>query len=141
MGFTEIDLKKVTIIFGRNAYQLIRPLEYKSGEENKPWAVKLPLGRTVSGPLPVSVIRLSGAACHVANEDDIKLAKVVKKWRDMESYGSWMVAEKMRREDKLATENGEVSSMNIVTMLVCCGTEINQLCRTTLRQHWDNFKD
>ena len=80
VGFKKIDLKKVTINLGQNAYGLIRPLEYKSGGENKPWAVKLPLGWTVNCPLPVSEIRLSGAACHVANEDDIKLAEVVKKW-------------------------------------------------------------
>ena len=49
VGFKEIDLKKVIIILGQNAYQLIRPMEYKSGGENKQWAVKLPLGWTVSG--------------------------------------------------------------------------------------------
>ena len=104
MGFKENDLKKVTIILVQNAYELIRPLEYKSGGEKKPLSVKLPLGWTVSGPLPVSEIRLSGAACHVANEDDIKLAEVVKKWWDIESYGTSIVAEKRSRENKLATE-------------------------------------
>ena len=47
--------------------------------EKRSWAVKFPLGWTVSGPLPVSEIRLSGALCHVENEDDVKLAEVVKK--------------------------------------------------------------
>ena len=42
----------------------------------------------------MSEIRLSGAACHVANENDIKLAEVVKKWWDMESYGTSMVFDK-----------------------------------------------
>ena len=55
-------------------------------------------------PLPVSEIRLSGAACHVANEDDIKLAEIFKKWWDMNIYGTSMVADKRSREDKLATE-------------------------------------
>ena len=52
----------------------------------------------------MSEIRLSGAACHVANEDDIKLAEVVKKWWDIESKGTSMAADKRSRENKLATE-------------------------------------
>ena len=71
---------------------------------NKPWAVKLQLGWTVSGPLPVSEIRLSGATCHVANEDGIGLAEVVKKWWDMESYRISMAYDNGSREEKLATE-------------------------------------
>ena len=70
VAFNEIDLK-VTIILGQNAYELIRPLEYKSGGENKPWAVKLPLSWTVSGTLPVKEIHSRVAACHDANKDDI----------------------------------------------------------------------
>ena len=103
VGFKQIDLKKVPIILGQNAYELIRPLEYKNGGENKPWAVRLPLGWTISGPVPVNELRLS-AACHVANEDDLQLAEVVKKWWDMESYGTLMVADKRTKEDKLASE-------------------------------------
>ena len=52
VGFKQIDLKKVPIILGQNAYELIRPLEYKNGGENKPWAVRWPLGWTISGPVP-----------------------------------------------------------------------------------------
>ena len=103
VGFKQIDLKKVTIILGQNAYELIRPIEYKNGGENKPWAIKLPLGWTVSGPVPINQLKLS-AACHVANDDDMKLAEVVKKWWDMESYGTLKVADKRTKEDKLATE-------------------------------------
>ena len=103
VNFKEIDLKKVNIILGQNAYELIRPLEYKNGGVNKPWAVKLPLGWTVSGPVPVSELRFS-AACHIANDEDVKLAEVVKKWWDMESYGTSMVADKRTKEDKLANE-------------------------------------
>ena len=88
----------MNIILGQNAYELIRPLEYKNGGVIKPWAVKLPLGWTVSGPVPVSELRFS-AACHIANDDDVKLAEVVKKWWDMESYGTSMVADKRMKED------------------------------------------
>ena len=59
-------------------YDYSRP-EYKICCENKPWATKLPLGWTVSVSVPVSELRFS-AACHVFNEDDVKLAEVVKKW-------------------------------------------------------------
>ena len=51
----------------------------------------------------VNELRLS-AACHVANADDLQLAEVVKKWWDMESYGTLMVADKRTKEDKLASE-------------------------------------
>ena len=67
--------------------ELIRPVEYKNSGENKPWANKLTLASAVSGPVPVSELRFS-AACHVSNENDVKLAEVVKKWWDMESYGT-----------------------------------------------------
>ena len=103
VGFKQIDLKKVAIILGQNAYELIRPVEYKNGGENKPWAIKLPLGWTVSGPVPINQLKLS-AACHVANDNDMKLAEVFKKWWDMESYGTLKVADKRTEEDKLATE-------------------------------------
>ena len=63
----------------------------------------MPLGWTISGPVPVSELRLS-AACHVSNEDDVKLAEVVKNWWDIESYGTLVVADKRTKEDKLASE-------------------------------------
>ena len=103
VGFKQTDLKKFAIILVQNAYELIRPVEYKNGGENKPWAIKIPLGWTVSGPVPINQLKLS-AACHVANDDDMKLAEVVKKWWDMESYGTLKVADKRTKEEKLATE-------------------------------------
>ena len=48
----KIDLKDVKVILGQDAYSLIRPLEYKYCGINSPWAVKVPLGWTLSGPLP-----------------------------------------------------------------------------------------
>ena len=53
--------------------------------------------------MPVSELRFN-AACHIVNEDDVKLAEVVKKWWDMESYGTLMIADKRTKEDKLASE-------------------------------------
>ena len=37
---------------GQDVYQLMRPIEYKCGQRNEPWAVRTALGWTVSGPLP-----------------------------------------------------------------------------------------
>ena len=44
-------MKDVKVILGQDAYHLIRPLEYKSGDRNEAWAVKTSLGWTVSGAL------------------------------------------------------------------------------------------
>ena len=49
----EISMKDVKVILGQDAYHLIRPLEYKSGEKSQPWAVRTALGWTVSGALPM----------------------------------------------------------------------------------------
>ena len=48
----KVSMKDVKVILGQDAYHLIRPLEYKSGDRNVPWAVKTSLGWTVSGALP-----------------------------------------------------------------------------------------
>ena len=53
-GFKQSDLKKVTVILRQNAYELFRRLEYKTGGKNEPWAVTLPLGWTLNGPVPTS---------------------------------------------------------------------------------------
>ena len=101
VGFKQIDLKKDIINLVQNAYEQIQTVNYIIGGENKPWAVKLPLRRTFSDPVPVNELRLS-AASHISNNDDVKLAKVVKKCWDIESYGTLRVADKRRKEDNLA---------------------------------------
>ena len=50
----KIDLNEVKVILGQDAYSLIRPLEYKYCGNDYPWAVKVPLVWTLSGPLPNS---------------------------------------------------------------------------------------
>ena len=85
MAFKEIDLKKVKVFLGQNAYELIRPLEYKNSGRSKPWAVKLPLGWTFSGPLLKRDLKVCKASCQVTNLEDLELAEVVKKWWDMNS--------------------------------------------------------
>ena len=108
VGFKQIDMKKVAIILGQNAYELIRPVEYKNGGENKPWAIRLPLGWTVSGPVPINQLKLN-AACHVANNDDMKLAEVVKKWWDMESYGTLKVDDKRTKKRQTSHRDSKLN--------------------------------
>ena len=54
-----IDTSKVKLLLGQNAFNLTRPLEYrqppKGMEQIQPWAVRSPLGWTLSGPLPTAV--------------------------------------------------------------------------------------
>ena len=49
-----LSLQDVKMVIGQDVYHLIRPLEYRSGHVNEPWAVRTELGWTVSGPLPKS---------------------------------------------------------------------------------------
>ena len=102
--FKEIDLSKIKVILGQNAYEMINPIDYKKAGRHKPWAVRLPLGWTVSGPLPTNELKFHGATAQVACAEDVQLADVVKKWWDMESYGTLAVADKRSQEDKLAAE-------------------------------------
>ena len=48
----ETSMNDVTVKLGQDAYHLTRPLEYKPGEKNQPWALKTALVWTVSGALP-----------------------------------------------------------------------------------------
>ena len=43
-----VSLTDVKVILGQDAYDLIRPLEYKSSVRSQPWAVKTALGWTIS---------------------------------------------------------------------------------------------
>ena len=77
----------VKVILGQDAYHLIRPLEYKSGDRNEPWAVKTSLGWTVSGALPKAETNCLAATCNLSVSLD-PLADQMKKWWDMETYAS-----------------------------------------------------
>ena len=76
------------MILGQDVYHAIRPLEYFAADEKRsPFAVRLPIGWVLSGPLPSSSGLIS--KCFKANmEQDFELASQVKSWYDMESYGA-----------------------------------------------------
>ena len=77
----------VKVILGQDAYHLIRPLEYKSGERNQPWAVKTALGWTISGALPKKEVSNLSVSCNLSVASN-PLANQMKKWWDMETYAS-----------------------------------------------------
>ena len=76
------------MILGKDVYHAIRTLEYFAADEKcSPFAVRLPIGWVLSGPLPSSLGLVS--TCFKGNmEQDIELASPVKSWYDMESYGA-----------------------------------------------------
>ena len=76
------------MILGQDVYHAIRPLEYFAADEKcSPFAVRLPIGWVLSGPLPSSSASVS--TCFKANiEQDFELAGQIKSWYDMKSYGT-----------------------------------------------------
>ena len=60
----KVSMADVKVILGQDAYHLIRPLEYKSGGRDEPWAVKTSLGWTVSGALPKKETKCMVASCN-----------------------------------------------------------------------------
>ena len=79
----------IEMIPGQDVYHAIRPLEYFAADEKcSPFAVRLPIGWVLSGPLPSSSSLVS--TCFKANvEKDYEIACQVKSWYDMESYGAY----------------------------------------------------
>ena len=78
----------IEVILGQDVYHAIHPLEYFAADEKcSPFAVRLPIGWVLSGPLPSSSGLVS--TCFKANmEQDFELASQVKSRYDMESYGA-----------------------------------------------------
>ena len=91
----------VKVIFGQDAYLLIRPLEYKSGERNQPWAVETALGWTISGALPKKETSNISVSCNLSVAPD-PLVNQMKKWWDMETYASVCDVSGRSKEEKRA---------------------------------------
>ena len=79
----------IEMIIGQDVYHAIGPLEYFAADEKcSRFAVRLPIGWVLSGPLPSSSGLVS--TCFKADmEQDFELASQVKSWYDMESYGAF----------------------------------------------------
>ena len=94
----------IEMIIGQDVYHAIRQLEYFAADEKcSPFAVRLPIGWVLSGPLPSSSSLVS--ACFKANmEQDFELASQVKSWYDMESYGELKQVDQRSASDARAHE-------------------------------------
>ena len=92
------------MILGQDVYHALRPLEYFAADEKcSPFAVRLPIGWVLSGPLPSSSGLVS--TCFKANmEQDFELAGQVKSWYDMESYGALKQVDPRSSSDARAHE-------------------------------------
>ena len=82
-----VSMTDVIVILGQDAYHLIRPLEYKFGERNQPWAVETALSWTISGALPIKETSNLSVSCNLPVASD-PLANQMRKWSDMETYAS-----------------------------------------------------
>ena len=76
---------EVGIIFGQDAYELQRPLDYKIGRRSEPFAVLTELGWLVSGPM---VGKTRQNVCHFTLTDDVNVAENMQIWWDIETYAS-----------------------------------------------------
>ena len=94
----------IEMIPGQDVYHAIRPLEYFAADEkSSPFAVRLPIGWVLSGPLPSSSGLVS--TCFKANmEQDFELASQVKSLYDIESYGALKQVDPRSSSDARAHE-------------------------------------
>ena len=78
----------IEMMLGQDVYHAIRPLEYFAANEKcSPFAVRLPIGWVLSGPLPLSSGFVS-TFFKAIMEQEFELASQVKSWYDMESHGA-----------------------------------------------------
>ena len=91
----------VEMILGQDVFHAIKPLEYFQGRnQNTPVAVRMPIGWVLSGPLPSPIgVRATTFKCNV---EDVALADQVKKWYELESYGTFKQADPRSSADKRA---------------------------------------
>ena len=94
----------IEMILEQYVYHAIRPLEYFAADEkSSPFAVRLPIGWVLSGPLSSSPGLVS--TCFKANmEQDFELASQVKSRYDMESYGALKQVDPQSSSDARAHE-------------------------------------
>ena len=63
---------EVGIILGQDAYELQRPLNYKTGTRSEPFTVLTELGWVISGPM---MGKRRQNVCHSALTEDVKVAE------------------------------------------------------------------
>ena len=101
----EFRYADVEMILGQDVYEYIFPLEYCQDKSQKsPFAVRLPIGWVLSGPLPASTGLIS--TCLHCNIEDVSLVEQVKSWYELESYGAYKQV-----DDKRANKILEASTI------------------------------
>ena len=125
---------EIEMILGKDVYHAIRPLEYFSADEKcSPFAVRLPIGWVLSGPLPSSSCLVS--VCFKANiEQDFDLACQFKSWYYMESYGAFKQVEPRSAAD--AARRKYLKQQPSITVSVCYGLMTTSSSRITTFRHW-----
>ena len=94
-----LRLGDVKVLLGQDVFSLIRPLEYRYADNKQPWAVRLPLGWVLSGPVPELLRENCTSHCYHVSVEDANLSNQVKRWLDMESYATTTVQVDPRSSD------------------------------------------
>ena len=89
-----IENSKLPVILGQDMFSTICPIGYSTSDKHLPWAVQLPIGWVVSGPLPdckqlkVSCCMLSSTETNSDKSNGCaeNLSSQVSKWWALESY-------------------------------------------------------
>ena len=72
----KFNLMEIGLILGQDVYDLQRPLDYRIGKIEEPYAVLTKLGWVVSGPMNS---KTSKDVCHFAFTEDAKMADNIQK--------------------------------------------------------------
>ena len=100
----KLKMKDVKVILGQNAYELIRPLEFHSGDGPSPWAVKTKLGWSICGPLPKSEASYLAANTFACSSASDTIAEQIRHWWSLEAYATNCTVSGRSKEDKRALE-------------------------------------
>ena len=129
----KVSMKDVKVILGQDVYHLIRPLEYKSGDRNEPWAVKTSLGWTVSGALPKRETVSLTASCNLSVIFD-PLANQIKNcgiWNHTSLYVMSQDVQRKRKVPKLSCKKSRSIKVNAMK-LASHGLTIILICQITI---------
>ena len=107
-----IDYSKIGVILGQDVYSAICRIGYQTSDNRLPWAVKLPIGWVLSGPLPnckslKASVCFASSGASVDESVDLDLATQVSKWWALESYASFVSVDPRSKSDKKALETLE----------------------------------
>ena len=107
----EFRYADVEMILGQDVYEYICPLEHCQDKSQKStFAVRLPIGWVLSGPLPASTGLIS--TCLHCNIEDVSLVEQVKSWYELEPYGTYKQVDARSSDDERANKTLEASTIH-----------------------------